>query len=71
MPCQLGGYRVKLDELPECWNGRQAVFRTLYPQGCGGSSPLSGTKGREVYPELVEGSPLSGTKSNLELVEMI
>ena len=30
--------------MPGWWNGRHAWFRTMCPQGCGGSSPLLGTK---------------------------
>ena len=27
----------------DCWNGRQATLRSLYPDGCVGSSPTSRT----------------------------
>jgi len=39
--------------LPECWNGRQAAFRTPCPKGRGGSTPLRGTQ-EDVFEQMIE-----------------
>lgn len=38
--------------MPLWWNGRHARFRTWWPKGRGGSSPLKGTKITNVMHEI-------------------
>src|SRR5688500_18065916 len=38
--------------LPVWWNGRRACLKIRYPQGCGGSSPSTGTNNTVIAIEI-------------------